>query len=103
MVCTDERRTERSKEQEENPNKAATLVEDRNSARQSAKRYEVNRMTLTRYISRKKKGLDTSRHKVNQQRFQVFTQAQEQDLCNHVRELADKFYGVTTSTCRSLV
>ena len=59
-------------------------------------------MTPTRYISRKEKGLAASGDKVNQQRLQVFTQAQEQDLCSHVKELADKFYGVTSSTCRSL-
>ena len=60
-------------------------------------------MTLTRYMSRKQKGLtSTSGYKANQLRLQVFTEAQEQDLCRHVNELADKFYGVTFSTCRCL-
>ena len=59
-------------------------------------------MTLSRHISRKEKGLATSGYKVYKQRFQVFTDAQEKDLCNHVKKLADKFYGVTSSTRRSL-
>ena len=66
MVCAYKRRTERSKEQEENLKKATTLVENGNSVRQLAERYGVNRMTLTRYISRKEKGLATSGYKVNQ-------------------------------------
>ena len=54
-----------SKEQEENLEKAATLVEDGNSVRQSAERYGIDRMLLTRYISRKEKSLATSGYKVN--------------------------------------
>ena len=60
-------------------------------------------MTLTRYISRKHKRLaSTSGYKANQLRLQVFTKAQEQDLCRHVNELTDKFYVLTTSICRCL-
>jgi len=60
-------------------------------------------MTLTRYISRKEKGLASIfGYKANQLRLQVFSEVQEQDLCSHVNELADRFYDVSSSTCRSL-
>ena len=77
-------------------------MEDGNSVMQSAEQYGVNRMTLTRYISTKEKSLATSGYKVNQQHLQVFTETQEQDLCNHMKELANKLYGGTSSTCRFL-
>ena len=73
------------------------------SIRKAAEQHGVNRMTLTRYMSRKQKRLaKISGYKANQLRLQVFTEAQEQDLCRRVNELADKFYGVTSSTCRCL-
>ena len=48
MVRTYKRRTERNKQQEENLEKAAALVEEGNLVRQAAERYGINRMTRTR-------------------------------------------------------
>ena len=72
------------------------------SVRKAVEQHGVDR-TFTSYMSRKQKGLaSTSGYKANQLRLKVFTEAQEQDLCRPVNELADKFYGVTSSTCRCL-
>ena len=95
--------TSRNKTNKQNLEIASKSVEKRISVRKAAEQHGVDRMTLTRYISRKQKGLvSTSRYKANQLRLQVFTESQEQDLCRHKHELADKFYGVTSSTCRCL-
>jgi len=83
--------------------RAARLVDEGMKVRKSAEQCGVDRMTLTRYISSKEKGLaSTFGYKANQLRLQVFSEVQEQDLCSHMNELADKFYGVSSSTCRSL-
>ena len=103
MVRSYKPRTSRNKSNKENLEIASKSVEKEICVRKAAKQHRVDKMTLTRYMSRKQKELaSTSGYKTNQLRFQVFNEAQEQELCRHVNELADKFYSVTSSTCRCL-
>ena len=90
MVRCYKPRTSRNKSNKQNLEIASKSVEKGISIRKAEEQHGVDRMTLTRYMSRKQKGLaNTSGYKANQLRLQVFTEAQEQDLCRHVNELAD--------------
>ena len=71
---------------------AAALVADGSSTRDAAKTYRVDRSTLARYIKRQGKGGS----EFLKEKQVVFTIEQEHELATHIRDLDNRFYGLST-------
>lgn len=79
-------------------------VENGRSIRSVADEYNIDRMTLTRYLSRHTTGCDTAAVGYNAVALshQVLSQGMEIDLANHVKELANQFHGLSPEKFRQL-
>ena len=84
--------------------RAAEEVEKGSSVRATAMKYGVDRMTLRRFILKKKEPTpSTSKEMVGYRNLAenkvVIPSEMEKDLSSHIKKLADMFHGLTVSKC----
>ena len=80
---------------------AAKLGSEGTSLRQSARDYNINRNTLKRYIDRTASGASNLYgYKAITDRNKIFTEEIENDLASHVKDLSERFYGLSSIKCR---
>lgn len=83
---------------------AAEAVESGKSIRTAAKDFGVDRMTLTRYIAKKKQSVNAVVGYLNCKLMnQVFKNDQmELDLAEHIKGLAARYHGLSKEKCKKL-
>ena len=96
------RKTQRGETPADVMQKAASDVAGGKSIRSAAEEYKMNQMTLKRFIVKHAlQGQVTSYAAVSKAQ-KVFNDDMETDLADHVKLLADKFYGISANICREL-
>ena len=82
---------------------AAAAVRRGESSRSAAKLYGIDRMTLTRYITKLDKSLEPDiGYDGIRKKKQVFPDDMEKDLADHIKLLAGQFYGLSRRKCQQL-
>ncbi|CAM1295476.1 Uncharacterised protein r2_g465 [Pycnogonum litorale] len=83
--------------------RAARAVEDGQSLRGAANDFSVDKMTLKRFIAKKRNDATAvTGYGATKVANMVFSPPMERDLADHVKALADMFYGLSLEKCRQL-
>lgn len=91
-------KTNRADITEDRLKNAARMVKDENiSIRAASKEWEIDRMTLTRYLSKGERGYD-----ITSATHRVFSNADEASLADHIKTLDSCFHGLNREKCREL-
>ncbi|ESO94684.1 hypothetical protein LOTGIDRAFT_144925, partial [Lottia gigantea] len=83
--------------------RAAKEVDDGKSLRSVSKDFQIDRMTLKRFILKKMKDSQAATgYKAVSLNQSVIPPDMEQDLANHIKLMADMFHGLSLTKCRVL-
>lgn len=83
--------------------RAAAEIENGRTIRSVAIQFNVNRMTLKRYITKRATNPDAvTGYQAVAANKAVFPSEMEQDLANHIKLLADMFHGLSVQKCCTL-
>ena len=97
------RKTNRGSISEDVLKRAAEDVRQGGKIRNIAKDYNINRMTLTRYIKKIQTNPDALfGYNAISNAQTIFPSEMEHDLASHIKILADMFHGLSTAKCRVL-
>lgn len=97
------RKTDRASTPLEDLDRAVGEVQNGRSIRQVARDMKIDRMTLKRYMDRKKLGeVKLTGYKRAGLANQVFNEEIETELAEHIKNLAAMFHGLSAIKCRSL-
>jgi len=73
------------------------ITEEKSSIRHAAQTYEVDRITLKRYLDKRKLG-----YKITSAAKRVSTTQEEKLVADHIRALDNCFHGLSKDKCRML-
>ena len=81
-------------------NRAATQVKNGEALRAVAKQFNIDRMTLTRFIKKTSEGSGVvTSYKAISLSKTILSEKMEEDLASHIKNLADIFHGLTLTKC----
>ncbi|KAJ8050052.1 hypothetical protein HOLleu_03095 [Holothuria leucospilota] len=84
--------------------RAAEAVQGGLSVRAAAENFNVDRMTLSRYIAKKKENPHGVHGYANCKLSNlIFTSEMEADLAMHIKDLAARYHGLSKDKCRALI